>query len=146
MLSQGPNRACLACSRRDGGGNLCKCTFAFEHLEGTSSTIEPNLGGDLSDNENDDDNDEPGSQNKSRNIKAFTPRDNDKTPLSPEDAAKLRAHMARMFGRCATLLVEYGEEIQDPNKVPTVPLEVIQTQIGKIQSSRFASLLSKGVR
>jgi hypothetical protein len=54
--------------------------------------------------------------------------------------------MAGMFGRCATLLVEYGEDIQDPNKVPTVPLEVIQTQIGKIQGSRFASLLSKGLR
>jgi biotin carboxyl carrier protein len=113
-------------------------------LKGTSSA-EPDHGhDDVSDNDNDET--EPGAQSRKASGANFQPKDKDKDPLSPEEAAKLRAHMAGMFGRCATLLVEYGEEIQDPNKVPTVPLEVIQTQIGKIHGSRFASLLSKGVR
>jgi hypothetical protein len=147
VLAQGPKRSCIACFRRD-GGDTCKCTFA--PLKGTSSA-EPNPGLDYvsdNDNENEHDNDEtePGAQSRKASGANHPPKDKDKDPLSPEEAAKLRAHMAGMFGRCATLLVEYGEEIQDPNKVPTVPLEVIQTQIGKIHGSRFASLLSKGVR
>ncbi|KAG7530427.1 hypothetical protein FFLO_05026 [Filobasidium floriforme] len=151
ILAQGPKRSCIACFRRD-GGDTCKCTFA--PLKGTSSA-EPNPGLDYvsdndNDNENEHDNDEtePGAQSRKAPRANVIPKDQDKDPLSPEEAARLRAHMSGMFRRYATLLGEYGEEIQDPdpNRVHAVPLEVIQDQIGKVQGSRFARLIHKGVR
>lgn len=141
MIAQGFKRACLGCFRREGGDNRCKCAFAHG-----GSSAELTIPGDVSDDENANKNDdaepEPGAQDRSRNVKAFTPKDKDRPPLSPEEAARLRAHMAGMFRRYATLLGEYGEEIQDPdpNRVHVLPLEVIQDQIRKVQGSKICQV------